>query len=145
MTEDRELDTVDGMHVDSDKNDKFHVIGLIERTEIDGKTGFDMFSPRLELKALRGANHNFLECRVYGPEFRAKDAREKSPDWDTARTVEQAPVPNGADCDTWVKVANALIDDTLAESSETVDRGANAWGGPIEALESRVIERIIGR
>ncbi|CQD06640.1 hypothetical protein U2A4042260002 [Corynebacterium striatum] len=112
---------------------------------MNGDPGFDLFSPRLELKALREADHNFLECRVYGPEFPNKYVPERSPDWDTARTVKQVSVPNGADCDTWVKVANTLIDDTLAESDEKVDRGPDAWGSLIESLESRVIERIVGR
>lgn len=133
------------MHIDSSKNDNSRVINLIERSEMNGDPGFDLFSPRLELKALREADHNFLECRVYGPEFPNKYVPERSPDWDTARTVKQVSVPNGADCDTWVKVANTLIDDTLAESDEKVDRGPDAWGSLIEPLESRVIERIVGR
>lgn len=133
------------MHTDDDRNNNFQVINLIERWEVNGDPGFDLVSPRLELKALRGTGDNFLECRVYGPEFPAGDAREKSPDWDTARDVKRALVPNGADCDTWVEVANDLIEGTLAESNEKVDLSSSAWGIPLKDLENRVIEMINGR
>lgn len=133
------------MHTEDDRNNNLQVTYLIERVEVNGDPGFDLISPRLELKALRGPSDNFLECRVYGPEFPTGDAHEKSTDWETAREEKRVIVPNVADCDTWVKAANDLIEGTLAESNEKVDVGPFAWGIPIKDLENRINEMIIGR